>query len=84
VPLPSGHSALAVRCRVPILTAVIVFDGDCRFRFVYNGPHYPDASLDERSAMERLQELCRADMESYIRQFPEQWFNFDSLKRVAS
>jgi KDO2-lipid IV(A) lauroyltransferase len=83
VPLPSGHSALAVRCGVPILTAVIVFDHNCRFRFVYNGPHYPDKTLDERSAMEQLQQRCRLDMEAYIRAFPEQWFNFESLKRES-
>jgi KDO2-lipid IV(A) lauroyltransferase len=81
VPLPSGHSALAVRCGVPILTAVIVFDGNCRFKFVYNGPHYPDKSLDERAAMEQLQQRCRLDMEEFIREFPDQWFNFESLKR---
>jgi lauroyl/myristoyl acyltransferase len=84
VPLPSGHSALAVRCNVPIVTAVIVFDGDCRFKFVYKGPHYPDKTLDERTAMEQLQEICRSDMETFIREFPDQWFNFESLKRAAT
>ncbi len=83
VPLPSGHSVLAVRCNAPIVTAVIVFDGDCRFKFVYNGPHYPDKALDERSAVEKLQALCRSDMESFIRRFPDQWFNFNSLKKAA-
>ncbi|UCH84350.1 MAG: lysophospholipid acyltransferase family protein [Candidatus Latescibacterota bacterium] len=84
VPLPSSHCALAVRCGVPILTAVIVFDGNCRFKFVFNGPHYPDKSLEERVAMEQLQERCRADMEAFIRDYPEQWFNFESLKRVST
>lgn len=84
VPLPSGHSALAVRCGVPILTAVIVFDGNCRFKFVFNGPHYPDKTLDERSAMEDLQRRCRLDMEAFIQEFPDQWFNFESLKRETT
>ncbi|MEJ2721467.1 MAG: lysophospholipid acyltransferase family protein [bacterium] len=84
VPLPSGHSVLAVRCGVPVVTAVIVFDGECKFKFVYNGPHYPDGTLDERSAVEKLQELCRSDMEAYIRQYPEQWFNFNSLRKSAT
>lgn len=84
VTLPTGHAALAVQCGAPILTGVCVFapPGD-RFKFVFNGPHYPDPALDEDSRIEDLHRRCRADMERYIREYPDQWFNFESLEDGA-
>ncbi|UCG52983.1 MAG: lysophospholipid acyltransferase family protein [Candidatus Latescibacterota bacterium] len=80
VALPRGHAALAVRCEVPILTAALVFDDGCGFKFVYGEPHYPDGSLDERMAIEKLQRECQADMERFIGEYPDQWFNFEPLR----
>jgi len=79
--LPTGHAALAVRCGVPIVTAACVFapPGD-RFKFVFNGPHYPDVSLERPERIEDLHRLCRDDMERYIREYPDQWFYFKSLR----
>jgi KDO2-lipid IV(A) lauroyltransferase len=76
VSLPTGHAALAVRCRVPVISAVCVFDGSGGFKFVYSGPHYPDISRGEEAAFEDLHRICRADMEEFIRQYPDQWFHF--------
>jgi len=78
--LPTGHAALAVRCRVPILTAVCVFAPGGTFKFVFNGPYYPDTSLGEKAAVEDLHRRCRTDMEQFIRRQPDQWFNFRSLE----
>lgn len=78
--LPTGHAALAVRCRVPILTAVCVFAPRSTFKFVFNGPYYPDTSLDEKAAVEDLHRRCRTDMEQFIRTHVDQWFNFQSLE----
>ena len=76
VSLPTGHAALAVRCRVPIVSAVCVFDERKGLKFIYRGPHYPDLSRGEEAAFEDLQRRCRADMEDFIRRFPDQWFHF--------
>jgi KDO2-lipid IV(A) lauroyltransferase len=79
VELPVGHAALAVRCRVPILSTACVFNGCGGFRFVYKGPHYPEKRLGYEDAVTRLQERCVRDMESFILEFPEQWFNFERI-----
>jgi KDO2-lipid IV(A) lauroyltransferase len=76
VSLPTGHAALAVRCRVPVVSAVCVFDGKAGLRFVYRGPHYPDPSRGEEAALEALHGACRRDMEEFIRTYPDQWFHF--------
>lgn len=76
VSLPSGHAALAVRCRVPVLTAVCVFREDGGLKFVFRGPHHPDFARGEAAAAEDLHRRCRADMEELIRAFPDQWFHF--------
>ena len=76
VSLPTGHTALAVRCRVPVVSAVCVFEKSGGLKFVYRGPHHPDFSRGEEAAFEDLHRLCRVDMEEFIREFPEQWFHF--------
>ncbi len=79
VDLPVGYAALAVRCRVPLVTSACVLDGHGGFRFVYNGPYYPQKDLGYQAAMKHLQELCVRDMECLITKHPEQWFNFERL-----
>ncbi len=74
--LPSGHAALAVRCSVPIVTAVCVFAGDDKLKLELRGPYYPDSSLGDTAAVDDLIEKCRLDTEGFIRKYPEQWFNF--------
>jgi len=84
VALPTGHAALAFRCRVPIVTAVCVFAPDRvpggGFKFVFNGPYYPDLSVGEEAAIGDLHRRCRADMEQYIRGYADQWFSFITLE----
>jgi lauroyl/myristoyl acyltransferase len=79
ISLPTGHAALAVRCRVPIVSAVCVFDESKGLKFVYHGPHRPDWSRGEEAAFEELHRRCRADMEDLIRRFPGQWFHFNEF-----
>ncbi len=78
--LPTGHAALAVRCRVPIVTGMCVFAPAGRFKFVFKGPYYPDASLGEAAAIEDLHRRCRADMEEFIREYADQWFHFTPIE----
>ena len=76
VDLPTGHAALAVRTNVPILSVVCVFGEDGRFAFDFRGPHVPDAALAADEAEAELHARCLADMEFFIRKYPEQWFHF--------
>jgi KDO2-lipid IV(A) lauroyltransferase len=78
VELPLGHVALAVRCQVPVITTACVFEGE-GFKFVFGGPHYPRTGLGYRVAMKALQEQCIADMTGFIRDYPDQWFHFQSF-----
>ncbi len=82
VQLPRGHVALAVRCRVPIVTCACVFAENRRFKFVFRGPHYPRTDVDSETAMNDLQRHCIADMEELIRDHPDQWFHFRPLGGV--
>ncbi len=77
--LPSGHAALAVRCRVPIVTAVCVFAGDGKLKLELRGPYHPNMSLGENAAMEDLMNRCRLDIEWFVRKYPDQWFNFEPI-----
>lgn len=83
VTLHTGHAVLAARCRVPILAAVCVFASGDRFRFAFGGPHYPDPSLGEEACVEDLHQRCREDMERFIREHPDQWFNFKRFGETA-
>ena len=77
--LPRGHAVLAVRCRVPIVTAVCVFAGDGKLKLELRGPYYPNTSLGENAAMEDLMDRCRLDIEWFVRKYPDQWFNFQPI-----
>lgn len=79
VSLPVGYARLAVQCRAPVLMVICVFAGGRGFKFVYSGPYYPDSTIDVESAVDRLHEHCRKDMERFIRAYPDQWFNFEPL-----
>ena len=79
VVLPTGHAALAVQCGVPIVTAVCVFAPAEGFRFVFKGPYYPDPTLGEEARAEDLHRRCRRNMEEFILEHPDQWFNFSPL-----
>jgi KDO2-lipid IV(A) lauroyltransferase len=77
--LPTGHAALAVSCKVPVLTTVCLMKPDGRFRFIHRGPYYADSSRSDGEAAEELAMRCVRDMEDYIRSYPEQWFHFYRL-----
>jgi hypothetical protein len=46
---------------------------------VFGGPHHPRSDVGSREAMLDMQEKCIADMTSFVREFPEQWFHFYPL-----
>jgi KDO2-lipid IV(A) lauroyltransferase len=79
---PLGHLVLSARCRAPVLTGVLVFDGPKRFRYVHGGTHFPEDHEDEFEKLERLQEGCLRDLERLIRAHADQWFHFLPIART--
>jgi lauroyl/myristoyl acyltransferase len=82
--VPLGHLVLSARCRAPVLTGVLVFDGADRFRYVHGGTHFPEDHEDEFEKLERLQEDCLRDLETLIRTYSDQWFNFSPIVRTEA
>ncbi len=82
--VPLGHLVLSARCRAPVLTGVLVFDGSRRFRYVHGGTHFPEDHDDEFEKLERLQEACLRDLERLIRAHCEQWFHFIPIVRTEA
>ncbi len=82
--VPLGHLVLSARCRAPVLTGILVFDGPERFRYVHGGTHFPEDHEDEFEKLERLQEECLRDLERLIRDHSEQWFHFVPIVRTEA
>jgi lauroyl/myristoyl acyltransferase len=81
---PLGHLVLSARCRAPVITGALVFDGPDRFRYVHGGTHVADDDADEFEKLERLQEACLRDLERIIRIHSDQWFHFIPLERTET
>lgn len=81
---PLGHLVLSARCRAPVLTGALLFDGPDRFRYVHGGTYLPDESLDEFDRLEDLQARCLRDLETIIRAHSDQWFHFLPLSRTEA
>ena len=81
---PLGHLVLSMRCRVPVITGALVFDGPERFRYVHGGTHWPDESLPEDERLEALQDSCLRDLERIILAYSDQWSHFTPLGRTES
>ncbi|NIM19753.1 MAG: hypothetical protein GTO51_05850 [Candidatus Latescibacteria bacterium] len=80
VSLPIGHLLLAMRCRVPVVTSAFVFDVKEGFKLVIKGVHYPDPQLGEKDAIKHLQSRCLEDLESLVKEFSDQWYQFTHLE----
>jgi KDO2-lipid IV(A) lauroyltransferase len=78
--LPIGHLVLSVRCGVPVITGIIVFEDGGRFRYVHGGTHQPPASGEESDRLEALQDRCVEDLQRLLRDHSEQWFRFVPLE----
>ncbi len=81
---PLGHLVLSARCRAPVITGALVFDGKKRFRYVHGGTHLPGDDEDEFERLERLQDACLRDLEGIIRAYSDQWFHFLPLARTEA
>lgn len=81
---PLGHLVLSARCKAPVITGALVFDGRDRFKYVHGGTHLPEDDADEFERLERLQEKCLRDLERIIRVYTDQWFHFLPLERTET
>ena len=65
---------------VPIITCALVFDRGDRFKFVYGGLHFPPTEgTEDLDKLEELQAECLRDFEIIIREYSDQWFQFERL-----
>lgn len=79
-PFPLGHLFLSASTGVPIITCALVFDRGDRFKFVYGGLHFPPTEgTEDLDKLEELQAECLRDFEKIIREYSDQWFQFERL-----
>ncbi len=76
-PFPTGPALLARATRTPLIPVFVIADGDRRgCRFLVEEPiavaHTRDRDDDVAQATRQLVRIY----EGYVRQYPEQWFNF--------
>lgn len=67
---------LSLRTGAPIVTASLLPDGPGRWKVVYRPPHFPpdERPDDFAAAAARLTHRLNAELESAIREAPEEWF----------
>jgi len=76
VEIPVGPWELARASGAPIVPAVLVFEGHRHYRSVFGEPIRPaEAGSDPEDSREGMARIAAA-MESVIRRYPDQWFNF--------
>lgn len=80
VSLPTSHLLLAARCRVPLVTGAFILQPEGGFRGIFRGPYNISGSADRLAAMEEIQMRCLADLEDFIRAYPDQYFHFEPLQ----
>lgn len=76
-PLPAGAAHLALATGAPVIPVFVVLDTDGRYATLMEQPVYFAAAAGRNHAavqqgMERLAQV----FERYIRQYPDQWYNF--------
>ncbi|MBI4721277.1 MAG: lysophospholipid acyltransferase family protein [Chitinivibrionia bacterium] len=82
--LPGSHLLLAARCGVPVIPGAFLFKPGGGFKGIFRGPYFIANTTNRLAAMDALQERCLRDLEDMIRDHPEQYFHFDSLRQAVS
>lgn len=71
--LPHGIARLAVSTGAPLLLGVCVRTPEERFRVLVGKPIFPS---DEADDAQRIQREIASQLETFVAQFPDQWFLF--------
>ncbi|MHC4605857.1 MAG: lysophospholipid acyltransferase family protein [Planctomycetota bacterium] len=83
-PFPAGAFILSWVSGAPILTTCCVLRGDSTYEVITEGPILPDRSLPRDESIRRgVLEMVRS-YESFIRNHPDQWYNFYPYWGAAS
>ncbi|HEV8375287.1 MAG TPA: lysophospholipid acyltransferase family protein [Candidatus Polarisedimenticolia bacterium] len=80
-PLPTGPVELAMASGAPILPVFIVFDRGRRYRIVTMEPMYFKRGGGSEETLPLAMRRMAAMLESVIRRYPDQWFNFYDVWR---
>ena len=73
---PEGPAALAVKCQAAIVPGFVIRQPDDSFVFRFEQPIVSDASGDDEQDIRAVISSYARVFETYIRQFPDQWFLF--------
>ncbi len=76
-PLPSGPAYLALATGAPLIPVFVVLDKDGRYATLMEEPIYLHGKhgANKDAIRDGMQQLAGV-FESYIKQYPEQWYNF--------
>jgi KDO2-lipid IV(A) lauroyltransferase len=72
--LGAGMARFAQHCGVPVFPVILMRIGWARHRMRMLPPVYPDPSRPADEDMQRITLEVMSVLESYIRQYPDQWF----------
>jgi len=76
VSMPKGPAALSYRTGAAIVPSFITRNDDDTFTFAFEKPIFPDAAVDEESAIKGIMERYLPIIESYVKRYPGQWYVF--------
>lgn len=69
--LPIGPFKIANKCRVPVVFYYSMREKDCTYRFIFE-----EAEITKNTTTENLANQYIRSLESIVRKYPQQWFNF--------
>ncbi|NIM19516.1 MAG: hypothetical protein GTO51_03945 [Candidatus Latescibacteria bacterium] len=69
-----GPARLAIQRSCPVISGFIVRQGDGRHAAVILKPIWPDNSLQDEEALRDLTQRYTAQLESFVRKYPDQYF----------
>ena len=75
-PFPVGAFALAAQFNVPVLALFVLKVGTLRYRIRVIPVGLSSDAVAKRTRMEGMARAFARELESVVRQYPEQWFNF--------
>lgn len=69
--LPIGPFKIANKCRVPVVFYYSMREKGCTYRFIFE-----EADMTKNTTTENLINQYIRSLESIVRKYPQQWFNF--------
>ncbi len=76
--VPRGPAVLSLKTNAAIVPAFIIRDekNEQYFKYIFEKPIYPEKTGNEEQDIKNITEKFTRVIESYVRQYPQQWFIF--------